>query len=167
MSTATIKKLGFIAKLAYAVTAAQALEASGIDPAAADLSAAIADALKAKGLADPDLIAKGASYDKLVAQAAKADIDLVAMLAKEDGLGDAIDTRARALLKSSLGDNAPDPEGKEKSEKNPGTRVENPKDPAAAYAQALEDGDEEGASAIFAANPNMNLARLKVILPGD
>lgn len=166
MSATAIKKLGFISRLAFAAAAAEALEASGIDPAAPDLSAAIATALKAQGQTDPALVAKGASYDKLLAQAAKAEMDLDAIAAKDDGLGEAIDARARALLAAGLGDNAPKTEeaAKTGAEKGKGGKLSVP---AAAYAQAMEEGDEEAASAIFAANPDQVLARVNIVLPGE
>jgi hypothetical protein len=169
MSAETIKKLGYIAKLKAAVTLATALEQNGIDPAAEDVSAAIGAAIAA-GKTDAATQAKIETLDKLEAQAKTLEMDLGAIAAKDGALGDAIDTRARALLATGLAGSAPDPEvaakaAAEKTASDKGKSYSN--EPAQAYVAAIEAGDEEGASAIFAAHADKIIGKVTIVLPGE
>lgn len=125
-----------------------ALEAHGIDPDAEDVSAAIA----AKIGADPDAVAKAASWDKLSAQAAAEGFKLEDLMASESGVTARVETVARDVLKKHLAENAPkitDPKGDE----NPGDpSLLDGKAKVAHYRKLTISGNAEAASAFFAAH---------------
>lgn len=150
MSAETIIKQSMFGRAKSAITLATALEAHGIDPAAADVGAAIAD--KLAGATDPALVAKAAKFDALAAQAKDLEIDLEATADKPGALADHIEASARKILGASLGDNAPKvdpPKGDDKPDPTPDPSTMNGEQLAAEF-ERLAAKDPQAAGAFFA-----------------